>query len=293
VPPQPISIPFVKAHGLGNDFLLIEESQLRGNDPWALAHSMCHRHTGIGADGLVVLGLSANADASYRIFNSDGSEAGLSGNGLRCAAAWMRRRDPGTQGHISLETRVGLRELFFLRMEGSAFVFRTEIGKPAFRAEDVPFLPSGDPGPPPIVDYPLDVAGRILPVTVLSMGNPQCITFWEDFSNREWLRLGAAMEIHLSFPDRANIGFVSVVDSGRIEARFWERGAGHTTASGTGSCACAVAAHLARGASRRLVVGLELGEMEVNWREDDLIELTGPAEITAEGTYSWAPVQSA
>jgi diaminopimelate epimerase len=117
------------------------------------------------------------------------------------------------------------------------------------------------------------------------MGNPQCILLVEDFGALDWLGLGAELERHPFFPDRANIGFVRVVSHVRIEARFWERGAGYTLASGTGSCACAVAAHLAGKTKRRVLVALERGELEVNWRADEMVELTGPAEITVAGTF--------
>lgn len=282
----PHSIPFVKAHGLGNDFLLVQETDLPAAGPGALAARICNRHCGVGADGLVVLGASTRADASYRIYNSDGSEAGLSGNGLRCAAAWLRRRDPRGAARFALDTKVGLRELYFLRTERGAAVFRAEIGRPSFRASDVPFCPPCA-ATEPVVSFPLPVGEREVPVVVLSMGNPQCITFVQDFADAGWLRLGEEMERHPYFPDRANIGFVRVLHTQGIEARFWERGAGHTPASGTGSCACAVAAHLSGRTGRKVTVALELGEMEVFWREDGMVELTGPAQITAEGSYLW------
>ena len=150
---------FAKAHGLGNDFLIIEETHLGGRDAGALARRACDRYTGVGADGLVVLGASPQADASFRIFNSDGSEASLSGNGLRCAAAWIASRKATPPERIALETRVGLRELFFLRREGGAWVFRAEIGRPTFRADAVPFCPPthATPKREPIIDYPLPV----------------------------------------------------------------------------------------------------------------------------------------
>ena len=288
---SPAQIPFVKAHGLGNDFLLVEESALAELERSALAMAICDRHTGVGADGIVVLGASASATACFRIYNSDGSEATLSGNALRCAAAWLlkKREAPARDGEvIALETRVGVRELTYLRREGPAWILRAEIGQPSFAAADVPFRPpSGLTRAGPIVDFPLPAGDVTVPVTVLSMGNPQCITFVEDFAAVDWRGLGAEIERHPYFPDRANVGFVRVLDDSRIEARFWERGAGHTLASGTGSCACAVAAHLAGKTGRRVTVQLELGALEVVWRDDGMIELTGPAEITAEGIFHW------
>jgi diaminopimelate epimerase len=277
------SIPFAKAHGLGNDFLIVEESAIAGRDPARFAMTICDRHSGVGADGIVILGRTAGADASFRIYNADGSEATLSGNALRCAGAWLVRKaeNPGT---LTLETRLGPRSIHFLRRERDAVIFRTEIGAPSFAAKDVPFAPP-DPATEPIVAYPLPVDDAAVPATILHMGNPQCILFVENWSAVDWMGLGRILERHASFPDRANIGFVRAVDSQNIEARFWERGAGHTLASGTGSCACAVAANLAGKCGREVRVHLERGEMEVHWRDDGIVELTGPAVIAAEGHF--------
>ena len=255
-----------------------------GSAPGELAVRMCDRHSGAGADGLVVLGPSSTADASFRIYNADGSEAGLSGNALRCAAAWLLSRSEKPAERVALDTRVGIRELFFLGREKREWVLRAEIGRPSFAAADVPFRP---PIPPrePITNYPLPVGATTVSATILSMGNPQCILLAENFEALDWMKLGAELERHAYFPDRANIGFVRVASKERIEARFWERGAGHTLASGTGSCACAVAANLAGKTGRHVRVALERGELQVDWRDDGMVELTGPAVLTVEGTF--------
>jgi diaminopimelate epimerase len=284
------AVHFTKAHGLGNDFLLVEADAVSDLPPDLLARQICDRHTGVGADGLVVLGPSASADATFRIYNSDGSEATLSGNAVRCAAALLISRCNASgrvaPARIKLDTRVGLRTLHFLERRGAEWIFRTEIGKPGFAALGVPFRP---PAPPrePIVDFPLPVGDAILPVTVLSMGNPQCILILPLDSELDWIAVGAEIERHPFFPNRTNVGFVRVMGTDAIEARFWERGAGHTLASGTGSCACAVAAHLAGKVGRRTTVHLERGSLDVHWRDDDMVELRGPAEIVAEGEFFW------
>jgi len=267
---------------LGNDFLLFRAEELAGVPPEHLAPVICDRHSGVGADGLVTLGPSAQADAAFRIYNADGSEAGLSGNAVRCAAAWLLAKE-GERPRVSLETRVGLREQFFVERRAAAWVFRAEIGKPVFSAEEIPFCPPRRPVEP-VVDFPLPVGDTTVNVSVLSMGNPQCIVLSDD-SIVDWLALGAGIESHPFFPERTNVGFIRILGDDRIEARFYERGVGHTLASGTGSCACAVAAHLNRRTGRRVAVAVERGEMEVHWREDDMVELTGPAEITCEGTF--------
>lgn len=293
------SIPFAKVHACGNDFLLVEKAALTGA-PGELARRMCHRHTGVGGDGLVTLAPLATAAAEFRIFNSDGSEATLSGNALRCAAAWLfsqgraKAGAPGSAEQIVLDTRVGLRTLHFLGRDGAAWSFRAEMGAPRFAAEDVPFAPpsrvtGGAPLPVPLVGVELPVnaaaCGKVR-ATILHMGNPQCIVLVDDFAAQDWRALGEELERHRWFPDRANIGFVRVLNPETIEARFWERGAGHTLASGTGSCACAVASHMNGRSGRRVRVRLEQGEMDVEWREDGGVELTGTAVIVCTGEYA-------
>lgn len=284
-----LSLPFTKAHGLGNDFLLVRAEEIAQVDRQELARRICDRYTGVGADGLVVLGDSDHADASFRIYNSDGSEAGLSGNALRCAAAWLLQREK--RDKIRLDTKVGPRDVFFVEERQGTFILRAEIGVPSFSAEGVPFRPLST-AKEPIVDYPLPVGDVTVPVTVLWMGNPQCIVMRDETQEWDWKSLGADIERHPYFPDRANVGFVRVLGENRVEARFWERGAGHTLASGTGSCACAVAAHLSGRTGRQVTVEVELGRMEVSWRPDGMVELTGPAEVTAEGRFHRAAASS-
>ncbi|MBI3484133.1 MAG: diaminopimelate epimerase, partial [Acidobacteria bacterium] len=197
---------------------------------------------------------------------------------------WLLSRSEHPAERIALHTRVGIRELFFLKKQESEWILRAEIGQPSFAAVDVPFRPP-KPLREPIINYPLPVGDTTVSATILYMGNPQCILLVEDFDALDWMGLGAELERHAYFPDRANIGFVRVASAERIEARFWERGAGHTLASGTGSCACAVAAHLAGKTGRHVRVVLERGELEVNWRDDGMVELTGPAVITVEGVF--------
>ena len=280
-------IPFAKANALGNDFLMFDQSHLEGIALGELAVRICDRHAGVGADGIVVLGTTASGDASFRIYNSDGSEAGLSGNALRCAAAWVSARLPKLPERVRFDTRVGLRDLYFVARDFNRWVFRAEVGKPRFRAADVPFAPPR-PVKEPIQDFALPVGDVTVPVTVLNMGNPQCILFADDWEALNWQALGAEIERHSFFPDRTNVGFVRVLAEDRIEARFWERGAGHTLASGTGSCACVVAAHLTGRTRRQVTVCVERGEAEASWRDDGMVELTGPAEIVAEGQYLYA-----
>ncbi len=292
-------IRFVKAHGLGNDFLLIEEAALAGRSPSAVARKICERHTGVGADGIVTLAPAGSPDPGspdpgeprwkFRIFNADGSEAGLSGNAMRCAAAWLvsRRNSPAPGLELTLETRVGPKRHIYRGRHGSEYIFQGEIERPVFTAEKIPFRPP-KPAAEPATEFPLPIGDDLLPVTPLWMGNPQCIALVDDLRQADWKALGAEIENHPFFPERANAGFVQVIGPDRIEVRFWERGVGHTLASGTGACSSAVAAAINGKTGRRVTVATEMGEMEVHWREsDDVVELVGPAELTAEGAFWW------
>ncbi|HEV2388787.1 MAG TPA: diaminopimelate epimerase [Candidatus Acidoferrales bacterium] len=278
---------FVKAHGLGNDFLLVEDKDLDGISPAEAARSICDRHTGVGADGLVLLGPEKAGAIPFRILNADGTESELSGNAMRCAAAWLisRRESPKPDSELLLDTRAGRKRNVFRGRKGDAWMFTSEIAQPVFTPEKIPFVPP-NPLPEPVLDYALPLGDDTLPITTLWMGNPQCVTFVDHFDAVNWLALGEAIEVHPYFPERVNVGFVRILARNRIAARFWERGVGHTLASGTGCCACAVAAAVNGKTGRRVAVETELGEMAVNWRKaDGVVELTGPAKIVAQGAF--------
>jgi diaminopimelate epimerase len=280
-------IRFAKAHGLGNDFLVIEESELGGRSPGDVAQAICRRHTGVGADGIVPLAPAGVNRWRFRIFNADGSEADLSGNAMRCAVTWLvsRMASPEPGNELTLETRVGPKRHIFRGRRGAEYIFESEIIRPEFSAEKIPFRPP-KPVTEPATEFPLPIGDEILHVTPLWVGNPQCIAIVDDLKQIDWMGLGPEIENHPFFPERVNAGFVRVVAPDRIEARFWERGVGHTLASGTGSSACAVAAVVNGKTGRRVTIETELGEMEAHWREaDDVVELTGPAELTAEGVF--------
>jgi diaminopimelate epimerase len=281
------AIQFAKAHGLGNDFLVMEEAALGGRQPGEVARAICQRHTGVGGDGIVPLARTGESRWRFRIFNADGSEADLSGNAMRCAVTWLTSRieSPAPGLELTLETRVGPKRHIFCGRRGSEYVFRSEIIRPDFSAEKIPFRPPKAVAEP-AVEFPLPVGDEILPVTPLWVGNPQCIALVDDLRTIDWKGLGPEIENHPFFPERVNAGFVQVLAPDRIAARFWERGVGHTLASGTGSSACAVAAVVNGKTGRQVTVMTELGEMNVHWREtDDVVELVGPAELTAEGVF--------
>jgi diaminopimelate epimerase len=274
------SIPFTKAHGAGNDFLIVDLDSVPSVD-WI--RRICDRHCGIGADGLLLLTVpgTEGADADLRIFNSDGGEAEISGNGTRCAAAWLVEAR-GLGPRIAIRTGAGLKHLALLARNGSLYSFEMEMGQPVFSASAIPFRPESAV-PEPIVDFALPLADGARRVTVTSMGNPHCSLLVEDF-DWDWQALGAEIERHPFFPNRTNVEFRRVVSKHEIEVRFWERGVGMTLSSGTGSCAAAVAAILNQKAASPVSVKTLAGELIVRWDPAGVF-LTGPAEIICQGEY--------
>ncbi|OFW01932.1 MAG: diaminopimelate epimerase [Acidobacteria bacterium RIFCSPLOWO2_12_FULL_59_11] len=289
-----IRTPFTKAQGVGNDFLIVAlPAEAAALSP-AWVRRICDRRLGVGADGVLVVSVPARApeaDAVVKIFNSDGSEAEISGNGTRCAAAYLVQA--GCCGaQVSIRTGAGQKRLTLLSREENRFVFEMAMGAPVFSAAAIPFSPSSPVPEPPepaekplekIVGFDLPLSGGPRKVTVTSMGNPHCSLAVEHF-DWDWEALGAEIEKHPFFPRRANVEFYRLLSRREIEVRFWERGVGMTLSSGTGSCAAAVAAILNRQAESPVTVKTLAGELRVRW-ESEGVFLTGPAEIICQGEF--------
>jgi diaminopimelate epimerase len=258
-----MTIPFIKAHGAGNDFLLSWADRVPAGDWPAWARAICNRHTGIGADGWIVM-----RDSTIRLFNSDGSEAEISGNGTRCAAALLI--DSGlAASQVTITTGAGPKHLRLIERSGRRFVFEMDMGRPVFHEHQVHF-------PLPLRNGPREV-------TILDVGNPQCAVLVDVFPP-EWEAIGAEIEAHPHFPKRTNVSFVRPVDPHTIEVRFYERGVGVTLSSGTGSTGAAVAAILRKVVASPVSVLTDAGEpLRVRW--DDSVYLTGPAEIVGAGEF--------
>jgi len=256
-------IPFTKAHGSGNDFLLTSVDRVPAGDLPTLARAICNRHTGIGADGWILM-----RDSSIRLFNADGSEPEISGNGTRCAAALLI--DSGRAvDELTVITGAGPKHLRLIERRDRYFVFEMNMGKPRFDEQHVRFL------------LPLRHGSQ--EVTILDVGNPQCAVFVDQFPPT-WPILGSEIEGHPHFPKRTNVSFVRSVDEHTIDVRFYERGAGVTLSSGTGSTGAAVASILRKVASSPVRVLNEAGEsLELRW--NDSVYLTGPAEIIGAGVF--------
>lgn len=277
---------FIKFHGFGNDYIVIESAELAeiSEESGDFARRICNRHYGAGADGIAVVSPSESADFHVRIFNPDGSEASLSGNGTRCASAYLHYKKLWAAKELRLSTRAGVK-LYTLREDDGhgRYLFDSELGQPKFDAASIPMITTEPLDK--IVDYQLEFDGGSVKVTALQMGNPNCCIFVNDFDSLDWRQIGRRIEKHEQFPDRTNVVFVRVEDRSTIELRIWERGVGETEASGTCSCAAAVAA-MVKGETERLVnVLMPGGTAKIHWRPDDEVVITGTAEVIYAGEW--------
>jgi diaminopimelate epimerase len=292
---------FVKFHGYGNDYLVFEAGQLEsvgwrvgferfeaGEQFPVFVRRVCDRHFGAGSDGVAVVERLASggaADFRLRIFNPDGGEAAMSGNGSRCAASYLHFQGLWSAERLRFDTRAGVK-LYVLRerMGARLFRFEAEIGRPRFDSASIPMR---TPEPlEEVRDFALSLCGgETLPVTALQMCNPNCCAFVDDLDETNWRALGREIESHALFPERTNVEFIRVLDRGNIEARVWERGAGETLSSGTGACAAAVASMIGGHTDRQVKVSMPGGLLAVKWREDGEVLLTGEAEAVYRGEW--------
>jgi len=277
---------FLKFHGFGNDYIVIEATEAQSWHLGELARLLCNRHYGAGADGIAVVEPASNTSADFqvRIFNPDGTEAGLSGNGTRCAAAYLHHTGTWSQPLLRLGTRTGVKK-YHLRESPSEgiFVFDSELGQPVFNSAAIPINTESDLER--VVDYPLRINGESFLITALQMGNPNCCIFVEDFNAIDWRRVGRTIETHNAFPERTNVTFVRVHDRKTIELRIWERGVGETTASGTCSCAAAIASMIKGLTDRSVEAKMEGGVATIEWRSDLEVVITGTAEVIYSGDW--------
>jgi diaminopimelate epimerase len=284
---------FIKFHGFGNDYIVIESRDLALVEITTtkllgeFARRICNRHYGAGADGIAIVSQSDSADFHVHIFNPDGSEASLSGNGTRCAAAYLYYRKLWVAAELRLSTRAGIK-LYTLReqTDPGRYVFDSELGQPKFDSASIPMI-TEEPLEK-VIDYDLDFENGSLRVTALQMGNPNCCIFVDDFDSLDWRKIGRAIETHEQFPDRTNVVFVRVEDRDTIELRIWERGVGETEASGTCSCAAAVAAMIKGETERAVNVLMPGGRAKIHWRSDiegGEVVITGTAEVVYGGDW--------
>jgi len=280
-----ISIPFCKFHGFGNDYIVFEAKDLPAienlND---FAEKVCRRNTGIGGDGIAVLEKLDGAAADYdcRIINPDGSEAGFSGNGTRCAVAYLYNKNLWREKSLKLETRSGIKNYELLKQENLTFWFRAELGKPKFSSDEIPFV--SETKSETISDYQLTINTEQLTITALNVGNPVCVVFVENFE-LDWRTIGKEIETHTQFPEKTNVVFVKIIDHKNIEIRIWERAAGETTSSGTCSIAAAVASAFTDKTDRQIAVHAPGGTTETVWRDDGEMLIIGRADLAFCGEW--------
>jgi diaminopimelate epimerase len=279
-------IPFCKFHGFGNDYIVIEKTAVDESIPLSeLARSICHRHTGAGSDGIAVLKRLDGETADYHceIINPDGSVAGFSGNGTRCAVAYLYYKKLWSRPDLKLETRSGIKNYTLIeRISDGHYWFEAEIGKPKFASDEIPVL--AESRLDNIIDRRIPIFDEWINISAVNVGNPVACTFVDNF-NIDWRRLGRELEPHQAFPERANIVFVKILDRENIELRIWERGAGETSASGTCASGAVVLSAITGRTDRTVSVHTEGGVTEVFWREDGEILLTGRADLIYCGEW--------
>jgi diaminopimelate epimerase len=265
-------IPFIKAHGAGNDFLLTLTEHVDATaDLSPIARAICERHTGIGADGWMLVDPTPaeDRDASIRLFNADGSEPELSGNGTRCAAALLAMNGRAAGEKVRIATGAGVKELRLIDHAARTWRFEMNMGLPHAAPEHVRYM------------LPLQTGA--VEVTILDVGNPQCAVLVEAFPPEGWREMGAEIERHALFPNRTNVSFAHVLDEHTIEVLFYERGVGETLSSGTGSTGAAAAAFLRDLVTNPVRVVTGAGDLEFRWT--DSAYLTGPAQIVGTGEF--------
>ncbi len=289
-------INFCKFHGFGNDYIVIEASELSDvSDIGEFTKRISRRNTGIGSDGIAVLEKLENsgADFSCRIINPDGSEAGFSGNGTRCAVAYLYYKDLWSDKNLKLKTRSGIKNYEFLRREENTFWYLAELGKPKFELPESTVFQaefSDKAYTPEIISICLPDEHTFVSFLYVDVGNPVVCFFTdedlEDFDGFEWRKTGAEIESFTdAFPERTNVVFIKILDRENIEIRIWERGAGETSSSGTCSIAAAVASAFTGKTGRTVSVHAEGGTTEAMWREDGEMLITGRADLVCCGEY--------
>lgn len=271
---------FTKMHGLGNDYVCINCFRERVEDPPGFARALCDRHYGIGADGLILICPSKVSDFKMEIYNSDGSVAGMCGNGIRCLGKYVY--DYGLTGKetLSIETKSGIRNMHLQIQDGKACGAMVDMGVPRLNAHSIPILSEKDL----VINDPIEVQEKNYRMTGVSMGNPHAVIFSEEINGISLEETGRELEFHPRFPERANIEFCHVTARDRMEIRVWERGVGETLACGTGACAAVVASVLNDLTDEEVIVKLLGGELSVRWdRKVNHVFLEGPAVKVFDG----------
>lgn len=273
-------IKFTKMHGLGNDYVYIDAINQNIENESSLAQFVSNRHFGIGSDGLILICKSDVADFKMRMFNSDGSEAEMCGNGIRCVGKFVYDKGLTNKTIVEIETLAGIKTLILNTKDGKVETARVDMGEPILEAEKIPVISNEIP----VKNLILNAEGEKFKFTCVSMGNPHAITIVDNTENFDVEKYGKVLEVDKAFPKKANIEFAQILDRNNIKMRVWERGAGETLACGTGACATAVACNLNGLTERKVKIELLGGNLEIEWnKEDNHVYMTGPATTVFEG----------
>lgn len=271
---------FTKVHGLGNDFIIID-GRKETRDYAALAKKLCHRQTGIGADGLLIVENSERAEIRMRIVNEDGSEAEMCGNGIRCFAKYVFREGIVPKTEFGVETLAGIMRPKLVLQNGVVTGVTVDMGEPVLECEAIPVAGSGR-----CIDREMTIQGETLRYTTVLVGVPHTLIYVDDPTDKKWMNMGWDIEHASVFPKRSNVNFAKVVDERTLVMRTFERGCGPTLACGTGACSVAVASYLNGKTERSVDINIELGTLHIDWAEDNHVYMTGPAEIVFTGEIS-------
>lgn len=285
-----MKLPFVKMHGAGNDYIYMDsiENPAFNSIPDYLypdlARKISNRHTGIGSDGLILILPSEKADFLMRIFNADGSEAQMCGNGIRCVAKYVIDRGLSSVSTLKIDTLAGVKTINYHKDEKDEVAEVTvDMGEPILQPQLIPTT-IGKNGP--LLSEEIRIDGEIYNITAVGMGNPHCVVFVNEITDDHVFRVGPLIENHPLFPEKTNVEFIKVVDFHKLRMRVWERGSGETMACGTGTCAATVAAFLNGKSGREVDVLVNGGTIHVNYdKNSNHLFMTGPAEFVAEGIY--------
>ena len=273
---------FVKAHGAGNDFVLLEDLDGAWTPTPAFVAAVCDRHFGVGGDGIIRIVRGDGADFFMDYWNADGEVAEMCGNGIRCLGKYVRDRGITTADRITVDTRAGLRGLeLFTGSDGTVERVRVDMGPPILDREQIPMRGDGDP-----LEEKIDVGGLTFDAACVSMGNPHAVIFVDDLESVPFEAAGPAIEVHELFPAKTNVEFTQVIGAGEVRVRVWERGVGETLACGTGACAVAVAAALRGLTDNTVAVHLPGGTLNIEWGLEGPVYMTGPAEEVFSGTLA-------
>jgi diaminopimelate epimerase len=272
---------FTKMQGIGNDYIYINCFEEKIENPSELSIKLSERHFGIGSDGIILIEPSEKVDCRMDIYNADGSQAMMCGNGIRCVGKYLYERGIAKKDVLKIDTMSGVKTLFLDIHDGKVNSVTVDMGKPVFNAEDIPVRFSKNE----IVDEPIMVDGKEYRITCVSMGNPHCVMFVDDVDQVAIETLGPKFECNEIFPQRANIEFVHVLNQHEVKMRVWERGSGETWACGTGACAVAVACAVNQKTGRSTTVHLKGGDLHIDWDEKTKnVFMCGPAEFVFDGT---------